>query len=872
MPLNSLGLGFVFTARDMASGTINNLTRNFAGMDAAALRSNAAYQRNFAVMGVGLGIMAAGAVELAGAFALADLAGEFEQGIARVGAISNASAEDLQRLHDRAIEVGIATSFSPTQATAGLEALASAGFHASESIALIMPAAQLAEGGGIQIEQAAETMASAMHVFGASIRDPADAVDQMLAISNATALRAADLELAIGGVARGASVTGQSLTEMLIAMGLVRDTGVEASVASQSVSSALTHISGQRAEFQALGVSITDASGQFRPFLDIVEETTGALGDRYANQADRAAAATELFSRFGLQAYTAIGTRLSQGVEDATGHIVTGTAAVAALREEMQRAAETNAAEEFQRRMLDTFAGQRTLLHGSLETLGIVVGEGFITGFRPIVELILGGVNRTIAFFQGIPRAARGVMAQFAISMGIGMVAVGGFLAVAAGIALLAPFMGAIATAAANLALALTPFVALTAGLVFVGVALRDLIQRDIGGLGTEVAATFAQVHLAFEGIVQLFTDGAFSGAVMEEMDRAGNSGIRRFVIEIFQLGFRVMQFFRGVREGFAAATDRIGPTVISMLGAFRRLGAAFGFIDEGLDAIVSGSSIGFLDTGARMGVWLGGFIERVVMGITTLTNFFTSIVEGARHALAVAQPGFDLLERTFGGVIDQLGHLSASMANLDPAAPADEAVDGWTRFGQVLGVVATAFGIIGFVVEALVWFFSEAIDMIRWIGVNGLALIGVFGDGLMNIVDGASLLGLNLERAIGTMTGTITHTEEDTLNRGIAYREGRIADRSARPTEFISPAQLAADDAAAHEEATRGARAESDARGHDALDRVAGLLERQVADRGPFEVTVQVDRETLARSTVAGRRSGASAAFHASSTDIGDE
>ncbi len=114
MPLNSLGLGFVFTARDLASGTINNLTHNFAGMDAAALRSNAAYQRNFAVMGVGLGVMAAGAVELAGAFALAELAGEFEQGLARVGAISNASAEDLQRLHDRAIEVGIATSFSPT--------------------------------------------------------------------------------------------------------------------------------------------------------------------------------------------------------------------------------------------------------------------------------------------------------------------------------------------------------------------------------------------------------------------------------------------------------------------------------------------------------------------------------------------------------------------------------------------------------------------------------------------------------------------------------------------------------------------------------------------------------------------------------------
>ena len=871
MPLNSLGLGFVFTARDLASGTINNLSRNFSGMDAAALRANQAYQRNFAVMGVGLGLMGAGAAELAGAFALADLAGEFEQGLARVGAISAASAEDLQRLHDRAIEVGIATSFSPTQAVAGLESLASAGFNASESIALIMPAAQLAEGGGIQIEQSAETMAAAMHVFASSIRDPADAVDQMLAISNATALRAADLQLAIGGVARGASVTGQSLTEMLISMGLVRDTGVETSVAAQSVSSALTHISGQRAEFQALGVSITDSQGNFRNFLDIVQETTVALGTRYTNQADRAAAATELFSRFGLQAYSAIGTRLTQGVRLATGEIVYGTRAVEALREQMARAAKTNAAEEFQHRMLDTFQGQRTLLRGSLETLGIVLGEGFITGFRPIVELILGGVNQLIAFFQAIPRAARGAMAQFAVSMGLATMAVGAFIATAAAIAIVAPFMSAIAAAAYNLLLALTPFVALTASVIFIGAAIRNLAQRDIGGLGTALASTFARMRLAFQGIVQLFTDGAFSGAVMEEMDRAGNAGVRRFVIEIFQLGFRVMQFFRGVREGFIAATDRIGPAVTTMLGAFHRLGVAFGFVDEGLASIVGGSSLDFLDVGARIGVWLAGFIERVVLGIATMVDFFTSIVNGAQRALAVAQPGFDLLESTFGRIGTQLGRLNDSLSNLDPAAPADEAVDGWTRFGQVLGVVATAFGIIAFVVEALVWFFSEAIDMVRWLGVNGLALLNVFADGIMNIVDGVAMLGFSIERVLAELSGSDA-TMLGVIDRDIAVRENRIAERSAAPTGFITPAQLAADDAAAREESQRASREESDARASAALERASALFAQQAAERGPFEVTVQVDRETIARTVSTGSRAGSSAAFEASSTAVGDE
>jgi hypothetical protein len=33
MALNNLGLGFVFTARDLASGAISNLERNFMSLD-----------------------------------------------------------------------------------------------------------------------------------------------------------------------------------------------------------------------------------------------------------------------------------------------------------------------------------------------------------------------------------------------------------------------------------------------------------------------------------------------------------------------------------------------------------------------------------------------------------------------------------------------------------------------------------------------------------------------------------------------------------------------------------------------------------------------------------------------------------------------
>ena len=50
------------------------------------------------------------------------------------------------QLHDAAIDAGIATQFSPTEATVGLKELAQAGFNAQESMKLLIPVLDLAGG------------------------------------------------------------------------------------------------------------------------------------------------------------------------------------------------------------------------------------------------------------------------------------------------------------------------------------------------------------------------------------------------------------------------------------------------------------------------------------------------------------------------------------------------------------------------------------------------------------------------------------------------------------------------------------------------------------------------------------------------------
>jgi len=144
--LNNLGLGFVFTARDLASAKMSALEKRFSSLDDRVTGGTERITGSFRQLGIGLGIFTAGAATVAGAFALADMAGKFEQSVAAVAAVSGASAKELALLKDAAIEAGIATQYSPTEATVGLRELAQAGFNAQESIKLLTPVLDLAAG------------------------------------------------------------------------------------------------------------------------------------------------------------------------------------------------------------------------------------------------------------------------------------------------------------------------------------------------------------------------------------------------------------------------------------------------------------------------------------------------------------------------------------------------------------------------------------------------------------------------------------------------------------------------------------------------------------------------------------------------------
>ena len=871
MALNNLGLGLIFTAKDLATGTMNKVTRSFSGMDQAALKANESYQRSFAVMGAGLAIMMAGAVALTGAFALTNKAAEFEHGLAAVGAVAGASAAEMGYLHDEALKLAIQLRVAPKETTEGLENLASQGFNARESMTLLTPSLYLAQGGQISLAQSTATVASAMHVFGIAMEDSAGIADKLLAISNQTALGAKDLELALGTVGRGASLTSQNLDEMLISMGLVKNTGVDASVAAQSVSSALIFMAGRSDKFKELGLSVTDSSGKFKDFLDIVMETSGVLETKYTDQAERAAAATDLFSRFGLQAYSAIVKQLSTGIRnETTGAMLTGAAAVEYLREEMEKASGT--AKEFRDRLLSTFEGQKQALGAIMESTAVVMGEAFIPAFKPVVAGAVELLARFAEAVRSMPKEVKEPLAKALVVMAALATVGGAVIAATAAFVLIKPFLVAMGAALLGVAKAMLPFIVVIGLAVAAVYAFRYAVQNNIGGIGDLFTRAMAVARMAIHGIAQLFSQGGFSGPLMEELNRAENAGLKRFLISVYQIAYRVVQFFRGMVVGFEAAIDAAAPSferlsaaVQGVVGAFTSLGGA------GASAVAGMPSQEFAERGALIGTFLGKMVEVLAEVATAVANFVQGFVEGFGTALqffapvfAELMPQLEYLGTQFKGLLVDLGVLTDATT---------EGTSFWRIFGQAIGwaagivgtilvgaldLVVATIGTIIEVVRIAIGVIAELVNVAMYVGNIVWNVLKTVVAGLENVMDfiamGIGSLAEMLPEGLRTTLGMDLDVQSGRDAAARIQQRGKVVDDLVGSFRYESSPQVAYAEADASNQASNA----------EALQRVAEMVDRQKKEQyeSSQQANVYLDGEKVGELVSRAQRSSQAATF----------
>lgn len=214
----------------------------------------------------------------------------FEAQMSRVQAISGATAEELERLKDQAVDLGAETAFSATETAEGMENLASAGFDVQEIMDAMPGMLDLAASSGEDLAASADIAASTLRGFGLEASDAGHVADVLAKNAADTNAAVADTGEAMKYIAPLAHAAGISLEETAAAIGIMADNGIKGSQAGTTLRGALSRLSkptdDMKEAMDELGISFYDSEGRMKSLseqIDMVKSATEGMTDEQRN-------------------------------------------------------------------------------------------------------------------------------------------------------------------------------------------------------------------------------------------------------------------------------------------------------------------------------------------------------------------------------------------------------------------------------------------------------------------------------------------------------------------------------------------------------------------------------------------------------------
>ncbi len=271
----------------------------------------------------------------------------FEQGMKNVGAVSGATAEELDQLAEAALRAAASTRFNPAQTTEALYALASSGQNATEQMASLDNVLNLAEAGQAELGRATELVTSTLNQFELAASDSGRVVDVYTASIGASALNVDRLQVAMRNAGPTAAALGQSLEGTTATLGLLTTAFGNGERAGTGLRAILNELPDQADD---LGISVRNSAGEFRPLVDII-------ADLEAN----GVTASRAVAMFGAEAGPALAALLSNGSN--------------ALRDMESRLQSTGQAAETAAAQLDTLQGDIDSFFSAVDVALIGIGD-----------------------------------------------------------------------------------------------------------------------------------------------------------------------------------------------------------------------------------------------------------------------------------------------------------------------------------------------------------------------------------------------------------------------------------------------------------------------------------------------------------------
>jgi len=270
--------------RESASGMelrshINEITKELKGAEESTLR----FYRNVGnyqeatsgletvkvkIQDVGKTLLAAAGVGSALDFGkdVVKVTTEYQDGMARIQAVTNATKEDMKMMSDEVRKQGRDTIYSTKEAADAMEVLARGGFTAEEATAALGKTLQSAQANTIDLETAADLMIRTMRGFDMPISEEEmeHANDVLAKTAASSATNVVELGEALKNAAPFGHALKQPIEEVNAALGVLADVGIRGADAGTALRMVILGLSTSTAKqqkvFKEFGIDISQSS------------------------------------------------------------------------------------------------------------------------------------------------------------------------------------------------------------------------------------------------------------------------------------------------------------------------------------------------------------------------------------------------------------------------------------------------------------------------------------------------------------------------------------------------------------------------------------------------------------------------------------
>ena len=639
---------------DMISGPLDRVRRAVGGLE-GGMASLGQRMGNLA-LSMAPAALAAGA--MLGAFgACVGVAAGFEDQMAKVGAVSRASSEEMAALEAAARELGATTQFTAVQVGEAEQYLAMAGFSARENIAALPGVLNLAAATATDLGRAADISSDILSAFGLQAEEMTRVAD-VLALTCATANT--NMELlgdSMKYVAPVARMAGLSLEETAAMAGLLGNIGIKGSEAGTALRAILNRMAAPTKEaqalFQKLGVTVKDSAGNLRSPVAVLGEM--AAGLEKMGTAEQIAAMKMIAGEEAIAGFSELIQK-------------EGIGAIAEYAKQLE--AGGGSAAEMAARMNDTLAGSLRGLGSAWESVQITVGKLFIPAVR-------GAVDAVTAFLRGLDTAAQSpfgaALLKIVSAIGLVVVALTGLSAAIWFFSSVGPMLAkALAPAKAALLGLGAPVYAVIAVLGLLHAAYRT----NFGGMADYLHDCWNRITLTVRGVLAVFRtlkdgSGEIRGELATQIKAAGLTGL---VTTVSRVVYRIKALFTGFGTALASAFARIDvifePLRLAVADLMQTLSGLFGAFSG--NEVTSATSA-WEAFGAALGDMAGGVLEGLAQAVVL-------VVDGIRLFASVIGYALDWISFLCSGLFTLTGATAAANDSADPTS--------WAALGKMFGVV----------------------------------------------------------------------------------------------------------------------------------------------------------------------------------------